>query len=352
MTKPLIALPSNSPSPLNVHVNRNGFKESLHEIDVAVCDADGSVILGMGDVESVIFPRSAMKPLQSIALIELLRTLQDIPEFTDAEVALICASHNGETLHTDAVQGLLGKFDISIDDLICGAHWSMHQETMVSQVRTMHEPHKVHNNCSGKHAGMLILSKLMSGKTFGYANLTNKAQQQILGTLEFMTGLDLMQYPHGVDGCGAPVFSAPLGNWARAFALFAGGGDLTDARHEACQRIRKSIAAEPLLIAGHGRACSAINAAYGEAITVKTGAEGVYSAAFHDLGLGAVVKARDGNKRGAEVAIGAVIRALGYPIENSVKGFFQPTLLNWAGDEVGDITTPDFVCHDVDNASE
>ena len=98
---------------------------------------------------------------------------------------------------------------------------------MVSQVRTMDEPHKVHNNCSGKHAGMLILSKLMSGKTFGYANLTNAAQQQILGTLEFMTGLDLMQYPHGIDGCGAPVFSAPLGNWARAFALFAGGGDLT-----------------------------------------------------------------------------------------------------------------------------
>jgi L-asparaginase II len=98
-----------------------------------------------------------------------------------------------------------------------------------------------------------------------------------------------------------------------------------------------------LLIAGHGRACSAINAAYGEAITVKTGAEGVYSAAFHELGLGAVFKARDGNKRGAEVAIGAVIRTLGYPIDESVEGFFQPKLLNWAGDEVGDITTPAFV---------
>ena len=74
MTKPLIDLPSNSASPLNIHINRNGFKESLHEVDVAVCDADGSVILGMGNVESVIFPRSAMKPLQSIALIELLKT--------------------------------------------------------------------------------------------------------------------------------------------------------------------------------------------------------------------------------------------------------------------------------------
>ena len=131
MTQPLIDLPHNALIPFQVHVNRNGFKESLHEVDVALCDSEGSVILGMGDVESVIFPRSAMKPLQSIALIELLKTLPDIPEFSDAGVALICASHDGETLHTDAVQGLLGKFDIPIDELICGAHWSMHQETMV-----------------------------------------------------------------------------------------------------------------------------------------------------------------------------------------------------------------------------
>ena len=161
MTKPLIDLPSNSQSPLSVHINRNGFKESLHQVDVAVCDADGSVILGMGDLESVIFPRSAMKPLQSIALIELLKTLEDIPEFSDAEVSLICASHNGELLHTEAVRGLLSKFDISVDELVCGAHWSMHQETMVSQVRSMDKPHQVHNNCSGKHAGMLILSCLL-----------------------------------------------------------------------------------------------------------------------------------------------------------------------------------------------
>ena len=126
----------------------------------------------------------------------------------------------------DAVRGLLGKFDVDIDDLICGAHWSMHEETMVSQVRSLEAPHQVHNNCSGKHAGMMILSKLLSSKTVGYEKLSCDAQQRILGTLEFMTGVDLMQHTTGVDGCGAPVFSAPLGNWARAFALFAGGGEL------------------------------------------------------------------------------------------------------------------------------
>jgi L-asparaginase II len=230
ISKPVINLPFVSSEPLSVLVNRNGFCESSHQVDVAVCGADGEVVLGLGNVESVIFPRSAMKPLQAIALVEVLQRSAGAEQLSDSEVALICSSHNGEMLHVDAVRDLLGKFDVDIDDLICGAHWSMHEETMVSQVRTLEAPHQVHNNCSGKHAGMMILSKLLSSKTVGYEKLSCEAQQRILGTLEFMTGVDLMQHTTGVDGCGAPVFSAPLGNWARAFALFAGGGELPEER--------------------------------------------------------------------------------------------------------------------------
>lgn len=334
----LVKRPYISDGPLSINVNRNGFRENLHQVDVVVCDADGIIILGMGNVESTIFPRSAIKPLQAIALVELLNGLVDVPELLESEVALICASHNGEVFHADAIAKLLEKFDIATEELICGAHWSMHQETLVSQVRSMERPQKIHNNCSGKHAGMLILSKLLSGKTIGYEKLGGAAQQRILGTLEFMLGLDLMQYVHGVDGCGAPVFSAPLVNWARAFAIFAGGGEPFEGRVAACKRIRMCIAAEPLYLAGHGRACSAINSVYGEAITVKTGAEGVYSAAFHDLKLGAMIKVRDGNTRGAEVAIGAIIEAFGYSSCDSLASFFKPKLRNWAGDLVGDIT--------------
>ena len=342
ISKPVINLPFVSSEPLSVLVNRNGFCESSHQVDVAVCGADGEVVLGLGNVESVIFPRSAMKPLQAIALVEVLQRSAGAEQLSDSEVALICSSHNGEMLHVDAVRDLLGKFDVDIDDLICGAHWSMHEETMVSQVRTLEAPHQVHNNCSGKHAGMMILSKLLSSKSVGYEKLSCEAQQRILGTLEFMTGVDLMQHTTGVDGCGAPVFSAPLGNWARAFALFAGGGELPDERTAACQKIRKCIASHPLHIAGKDRSCSAVNAAYGEAITVKVGAEGVYSAAFHELGLGAMIKVRDGNKRGAEVALGAVIQSLGYQMQDSLAGFFEPKLRNWAGEVVGDITIKQF----------
>ena len=337
--KPKIARPFISEEPLRILVNRNHAVESVHEIDIALCDSDGQVIFGMGDVEKPIFPRSAMKPLQAIALIEMLiEAGDDCPPLSSAERALICASHNGEPLHSDGVKRLLQKFDIAPDELICGAHWSLAQTSLIEQVRALDAPDKTHNNCSGKHAGMLILAKLLTSSPSGYADIAHQAQQRILGVLEMMTGSDLMTYSHGIDGCGAPVYSAPLGNWARGFALFAGGGILPKLREQACGELRQSIAANPLYIAGHNRACSAVNEAYGEAITVKVGAEGVYSAAFHELGLGLMLKTRDGNKRGAEVGLGAVIRALGYDMPEALIPYFKPIVRNWAGKEVGDIT--------------
>jgi len=336
--KKMKALPFISHEPLRVLVNRNGVAESIHEVDIVVCDAYGEVHFGMGSYSSEIFPRSAMKPLQAIALIEMLNQVNDLPVMTAAEVALICASHNGEESHSNAVKTLLKKFDISPEALICGAHWSLEQESLIEQVRTIEKPHKTHNNCSGKHAGMLILAKLMTGNTNNYAEIYHEAQQKILDKLQIMTDSNLLSNVTAIDGCGAPAYRAPLKNWARAFALFSGGGNLPVATKEACLRLNKSIAAHPYFVAGRNRACSAVNEAYREKIMVKVGAEGVYSAAFHEFKLGLMLKTRDGNKRGAEVALGAVFRALGYAIKKDVRPYFFPEINNWAGKKVGDVT--------------
>ena len=336
MKTPLITLPHIQQDPLRVLVTRADAVESCHDVDIALCDGDGQVILGMGQYESVIYPRSAMKPLQALALLELLDEL-GITNIDEAEYALFCASHNGEALHSDAVIKVLQKFDISPDELVCGAHWSLDQETLIHQVRHMSAPQKAHNNCSGKHAGMLILAKLLTGSTAGYEASHHACQQKILGVLEAMTGSDLTAHTIGIDGCGAPVYRAPLGNWARAFALFASGGVLPPAREQACLRLRRAIARYPDYIAGQNRACSAVNQAYGEAMTVKVGAEGVYSAAFHHLGLGLMLKTRDGSKRGAEVALGAVVKLLGFDLVPAVLPYFEPDIYNWAGTKVGAI---------------
>ena len=334
-----------SAEPLIISVNRNSVIESVHEVDIALCDAEANTLFGMGNYQGEIFPRSAMKPLQAIALIELLNKTNKQDSFTTAEIALICASHNGEEFHSKAVKSLLAKFEINYEELVCGAHWSLEQESLIEQVRTFEQPDKTHNNCSGKHAGMIILAKLLTGKSKNYAEINHQAQQLILRKLEIMTGENLLEYVMGIDGCGAPVYRAPLKSWARAFAMFAGGGELPANIRETCCKIRQSIANNSYIIAGKNRACSAINKTYGEAITAKVGAEGVYSAAFHGSQLGLMLKARDGSKRGAEVALGAIFKIMGFPISEDVEPYFRPQILNWAGSKVGDITIenlPDF----------
>ena len=338
MPVPRIALPLISDEPLHISVTRGGAEESCHAVDVALCDADGAVLVGLGDVERQVFPRSAMKPLQAIALAEAWEVLTTERRLTPAEFSLICGSHNGQPEHVAAVEGLLAKFGLEADLLSCGRQWSGDRATMVDQARSLDHPGRIHNNCSGKHAGMLALSTIIGAGPQGYAAITHPVQQKILGVLEAMVGLDLMAYPHGIDGCGAPALSAPLGNWARGFALFSGGGELPAGRTAACARVRGGIAAAPRLIAGDRRLCTALAAGFGERITAKIGAEGVYACGFHDFGLGAMVKARDGNARAAEAAIAALIHALGYDLPPEVSELALPRLRNWAGDEVGEIT--------------
>lgn len=337
MAVPRISLPLISDEPLHVSVTRGGAEESCHAVDVALCDADGGILVGLGEVERMVFPRSAMKPLQAIALSEAWEGLDEAMRLTPAEMSLVCASHNGQQEHVDAVRGLLDRFGLSEDVLSCGSQWSGDQLTLIGQARDLETPGRIHNNCSGKHAGMMVLARCLGHDPLGYAVLQHPVQQTILGTLEAMVGLDLTAGPHGIDGCGAPALSAPLGNWARGFALFAGGGELPAGRMAACSRIRQGIAAAPRMIAGDRRLCTALAESFGDRITAKTGAEGVYAAAFHDFGLGAMVKARDGNSRAAGAAIAALIHALGYDLDDNVRTLSLSRLTNWAGDHVGDI---------------
>ena len=333
---PKLSFPHHQKAPYHVQIRRNNAVESVHDVDIAIVDGDGHVILSCGDPERVVFPRSAMKPLQAIALVE--QMIADQGEvLTPQQMALICASHNAEDLHVDAVNAMLADMGLDHSHLSCGAHWSLNQDVSIDQARRMDHPTKAHNNCSGKHAGMVKLAQLINAPIKDYAALNHPAQQRILGVLEAMTGTDLMQYPHGIDGCGAPAVSGPLGHWARGFALFADPSSLPEKRQQAIALIRQGIAQAPLMIAGTGRACSAVAETYGERITVKTGAEGVFAAAFNDLGLGMMLKARDGNKRAAEFALGAVIHALGYDSHERLDPFFKPVLRNWAGDITGDI---------------
>ncbi len=324
-------------NPVQIDVMRGQAVESQHLVDIAVCDGQGRLILSYGNAEAVIFPRSAIKPLQALAVMDALCKAGQLERLSDEEIAVLCASHNGEQKHVDRVGSLLDRFGIAHERLACGAHWSLHQPTLINQVRERNRPEKIHNNCSGKHAGMLVLAHLSGHDLNHYSDWQHPVQKRMVQIMNQLTDIDILSFPHGIDGCGAPAFSAPLQAWARAFALFAGGGELDDSLAAGCRRLSQAIAKAPFMIAGSGRCCSAVNQAFADEITVKVGAEGVYGFACHHLGLGGMLKVRDGNTRAAEVALGHLLSVLGVSLPEELSTFFAPTLKNWAGTQVGSI---------------
>jgi L-asparaginase II len=329
------AVPAN---PVLVQVSRGTMVESRHRGAVAIVDHRGAVVHATGDIEQVIYPRSAIKPLQALLLVE--SGAAEAVRLGDAEIALACASHSGEIRHVDAVRAWLDRIGLKETDLECGPQLPRHESSARALLRQGASPRPVHNNCSGKHAGFLTVAKHLGVPTRGYIRPEHPVQQQVLRILEEMCGLDLAEAPRGVDGCGIPVVGIPLGNLALAMARFGWPSDQPGSRQAAAARIRRAMAAEPFMVAGSGRFCTAIMQVTGERAIIKTGAEGVFCACVPDQGLGIALKIDDGAGRAAEVAMGRVLRRLQVLGDQDAKllaDFLRPTVTNMAGRQVGHI---------------
>jgi L-asparaginase II len=325
-------------NPVLVEVTRGDMVESVHRGAYAVCDAGGRVLLSAGDVERPVYPRSAIKPLQALALVE--SGAAEAHAVSDAEVALACASHDGEPVHVEAVAHWLQRVGLSVDDLECGVHWPYHEASLRHLAAQGETPTAAHNNCSGKHAGFLTLARHLGVPAKGYVKAEHPVQQRILGILEMMCGLDLRDAPHGIDGCGIPQVGIPLGNLALAFARFAEPDDQPERRQAACARIRRAMAEHPVMVAGHERFCTRIMAAAKGKALVKTGAEGVFCGTVPELGLGFAVKIDDGATRASQVVCGGLLRrlqGLDEGAQAAVAELLHPPLRNRAGLQVGEV---------------
>lgn len=295
-------------NPVLVEVTRGEMVESLHRAAYAVTDVEGHVLLSAGDIERLVYARSAIKPLQALALVE--SGAAEAYGCSDAEVALACASHDGEPRHVETVRAWLARLGLSVADLECGSHLPTHAGAAEALIRAGETPDAAYNNCSGKHAGFLTLAKHLGVPLQSYIKYEHPVQQSILGILEMMCGLDLRGAPRGIDGCGIPQLGIPLGNIALAMARLADPADQPERRQAACARIRRAMAAEPFMVAGSRRFCTKVIAATGGKALVKTGAEGVYCASLPELGLGIALKVDDGATRAAEVLMGRLLQRL------------------------------------------
>ena len=261
-------------NPVLVEVTRGPLLESRHRGAVAVCDADGKTALAVGDVSAPVFPRSAVKALQALPLIE-----QGAAErfgLNDEELALACASHSGEAAHIAGVERMLAKAGLAPADLRCGAHWPIAQAAAAAVARSG-APSPLHNNCSGKHAGFLCVARALGVDPADYWRPEHPVQRLVRGVLEDFTGASLGEACCAIDGCSVPTWAVPLQNLSHGFAKFGTGHGLPAERARAAARLRHACTSAPWFVAGTGRFCTDIMQLLGERVFVKTGAEGVYA---------------------------------------------------------------------------
>ena len=331
-------------NPVLVEAWRGGAVESFHRGAVAVVDGDGSLVASLGDIDRPVFPRSAIKLLQALPLVE--SGAAERLGLSDEELALACASHLGEPGHTRTAASMLAKAGLDASVLECGVHWPKHEATVHAMAAAGEAPSALHNNCSGKHAGFVCLACELAGTRdrrgflAGYVQPDHDLMREVTASVQASTGCDLSKAPRGIDGCSIPTFAVPLRQLAHGFARAATGVGLSPGRAAAAARLRAAVARAPFMVAGSGRFDTRVMQALGERLFCKVGAEGVYCAALPEAGLGVAIKVDDGNTaRACEVAMAAVIEAL-VPLRSDVEedllaSLSNLTLRNWRGVEVG-----------------
>ena len=323
-------------NPVLVEATRGGHVESWHRGRVAVVAADGRPVMALGDTAAPVFPRSAIKFIQALPLIE--SGAADVHGVSSLELALACASHGGEPMHTAAVEAWLARLGLSETDLECGPHPPVHSPAAEVLVRSGLAPGRLHNNCSGKHTGFLTVARHIGAPTAGYSTPEHPVQHLVAAAIRDLTGADPDTAPVAIDGCGVPTWAVPIAGLALGMARFADPVGLAPGRQAAIRRLCAAIAANPMMVAGTDRLCTAVAAASAGEVLVKTGAEGVYVAAVPRRGLGFALKIDDGARRAAEVAILALLRRFKALDRSTLAGladFAEPAITNTQGRRVG-----------------
>ncbi len=323
-----------APVPL-LEVWRGGRLESVHWGSIAVCDLKGKLIYARGNPQTATYLRSSAKPFQAIASVQL--GTADHFQFTEAEVAMMCASHGGQVEHTSTVQAMAKKCGATLDLLQCGPHPPYHEPTAEAMIRRSEAPARVHNNCSGKHMGMIATCLKQGWPVEKYRDPNHPLQQAIHTTMAAYAD-HAGDIPYAVDGCGVPTFYLTLAAAATAYARLA-SSKAHPAEYEAAgPRVAKAVRTHPLLIGHDGQFGTILLEKLGQHIVAKSGAEGMFCVGLIDKGLGLAVKITDGGQR----AVGPVVVKLleqflhEVSVAEVAKAVIKP-ILNTRQEPVGEI---------------
>ena len=315
-----------------VELWRGGLLESLHRGHAVICDEQGQIVESWGNPGEIIFPRSSCKMIQALPLME--SGAFDAAGLTEAHAAFACASHYGSGLHVQMARTWLTGLGLDEADLRCGSHEPTDKVERNRLVKSDESPCQYHNNCSGKHSGMLTMNRHIKGGP-DYTEFDHPLQVQIKQAFEEVT--EETSAGWGIDGCSAPNFACSLHGLARAMGRFAGATGAGDKRDRAMHRLTRAMAAFPELVSGDTSCDTELMRAMDGRVTLKGGAEAVHIAIIPALKLGVAVKIVDGGYRASDAVIAALLVRLG--VLRADHGYTQKRLnavqRNWRGKETG-----------------
>lgn len=323
---------------LLAEATRGGVVESRHLGHAVVVDADGGVLYSAGNPWQRSFPRSSLKPLQSLAAIS--RGTADRFAYTDAEIAVTCASHSAEPRHRAAVASILAKIGCTETDLYCGAHPVPHLPSRDELILAGREPTPIYSNCSGKHSGMLALARVLGAPTEGYWNGDHPVQLEIQQVLRHACGMDLGSLHWGIDGCGVPTFYMSTYEMALGFARLCRPESLPDGLAPAAARITTAMNREPEMVRGEGGFDSVLMRALPGVAASKGGAEGYQCVGLVGRGIGIAIKVDDGSARALAplmLALMGMFDALPSDLPAALQPLITPAVLNTRGVPVGEV---------------
>ncbi len=315
-----------SSSPIVIDIRRNGVAESMHRVHGIALDHNG--ILGSwGDTGSVIYPRSTLKPVQALPLIETGAAAKFA--LSPQEIALSCASHNGEDAHVALARAWMQRASLKEADFECGSHWPYQRDAEHALCASGQKPCSLHNNCSGKHLGMLTACLHNGWETLGYTRQDHPLQRRILETFAELSGFSLQKTVVGIDGCSAPNPALPLENIARGF--------LNLMKLESGMTLLSAMTQNPFFVAGTDRFDTKVMEASGGKLVCKIGAEG--SVVIFNLENKNVLylKCEDGNTRATHTAAAFVMAQMKWLASDAITEYARPVTKNWRGIFTGDI---------------
>ncbi|MFP5519036.1 MAG: asparaginase [Bdellovibrionia bacterium] len=324
-----------SRNPLVVEITRGPVVESSHQVMAVVCDSHGRMIHSWGNHNFLTMPRSSIKMLQAIPLVE--SGALDKFDLTSQHLALACASHRGEKLHIDLAKEWLKKISLNESDLVCGGHFPYNEKAYHEFIKLGTSLSPVYSNCVGKHLAMLTTALHLKENIKNYDDPNHPVQQRIRKALSEVYKLDISKVPHGIDGCNVPTVPVPLQNIAIGLSVFMSTKE-TELRRIALKQIFAACVDHPEILSGNDDFAFDLMKALKGKVVLKGGAEGVYAGVAPEKGVSFALKVADGASRAAQFTAIGILKNMGVLTETDAAGIqerLSPNLKNSTGKVVG-----------------